>query len=197
VTPRGRDTRGKFLSTFSFDFANAGRISKVITGLNTTSALGTDGIPVAVLKMGSNFLAGPVSHLENMSLLAGVFLSAFKTALIHPVYKGGGKARNNLVSYRPEAILCALSKVLETVDKKDLEAFIKANNILPTLQQGFQKGRLCTTALATAHAAWVSTKAKVVAVVDLSAAFDTVGREDLLPKMMAMGIGGKALQWFR
>jgi hypothetical protein len=39
----------------------------------------------------------------------------------------------------------------------------------------------------------------VVAVIgfDLSAAFDTVGREDLLPKMLAMGIGGKALKWFR
>jgi hypothetical protein len=36
----------------------------------------------------------------------------------------------------------------------------------------------------------------VVAVVgfDLSAAFDTVGREDLLPKMKAMGIGGEEPQ---
>jgi hypothetical protein len=89
------------------------------------------------------------------------------------------------------AILCALSKVLETVAK---EAFMKANNILPKSQHGFRQGRLCTTALATAHAAWVSAKAKVVAVIgfNLSATFDTVVREDLLPKMSAMGIGGKA-----
>jgi hypothetical protein len=90
--------------------------------------------------------------------------------------------------------------LLETVAKEDLEAFIKANDILPKLQHGFRKGRSCTTALATAHAAWVwaKAKAKVVAVVgfDLSAAFDTVGREDLLPKMLAMGIGGMALRWF-
>jgi hypothetical protein len=46
-----------------------------------------------------------------------------------------------------------MSKVLETVNKEDLEAFMKAKNILPTLQHGFQKGRSCTTALATAHAA--------------------------------------------
>jgi hypothetical protein len=31
----------------------------------------------------------------------------------------------------------------------------------------------------------------------LNAAFNTVRREDLLPKMLAMGIGGKALKWFR
>jgi hypothetical protein len=32
---------------------------------------------------------------------------------------------------------------------------------------------------------------------DLSSAFNTVGREDLLPKMEAMGIGGRNLKWFR
>jgi hypothetical protein len=146
-------------------------------------------------------LAGPISHLVNMSLSAGVFPSAFKTAIIHPVYKAGGKARSDPALYRPVAIMCALSKVLETVAKEDLEDYMAANNILPTSKHGFRRGRSCTTALATAHAAWVAakTKGKVVAVVgfDLSAAFHTVGREDLLPKMEAMGIRGKSIKWFR
>jgi hypothetical protein len=34
-----------------------------------------------------------------------------------------------------------MSKVLETVAKEELEAFIKDNNILPSLQHGFRKGR--------------------------------------------------------
>jgi hypothetical protein len=199
TTSRDGDRRGE--NTFAFGFASAGRIAKIFSGLKYTSALSTDWIPVSVLKMGSDMLARPVSHLVNMSLSAGMFPSAFKTALIHPVYKGVGKARNDPGSYRPVAILCALSKVLETVAKEDLEAFMKQHNILHTSQQGFRKGRSCTTALATAHAAWLAAKArgKVVAVVgfDLSAAFDTVGREDLLPKMEAMGIGGRNLKWFR
>jgi hypothetical protein len=95
-----------------------------------------------------------------MSLSAGVFPSAFKTALIHPVYKGGGKARNDHGSYRPVAILCALSKVLETVATEDMEAFMKEHNILPTSQHGFRKGRSGTTALTTAHAAWSAAKAR-------------------------------------
>jgi hypothetical protein len=89
--PGEGDMRGKIPSTFSFNFANAGRIAKVISGLKSTPGLGTDGIPVAVLKMGSDVLAGPISHLVNMSLSAGLFPSAFKTALIHPVYKGEEK----------------------------------------------------------------------------------------------------------
>jgi hypothetical protein len=142
-------------------------------------------------------LAGPVSRLVNV-LLASVLPSAFKTALIHPVFKGGGKARNDPGSYRPLAILWALSKVLETVAKEDLEAYMREHNILPTSQHGFRKGWSCTTALATAHTDWVTGKArgKVVAVVcfDLSAAFHTVGRTDLLRKMEAMGIGGEEPQ---
>jgi hypothetical protein len=52
----GAEIRGnKFPSPFGF--AIAGRISKVITGPKNTSALGTDGIPVAVLNMGSDTLA--------------------------------------------------------------------------------------------------------------------------------------------
>jgi hypothetical protein len=198
TTSRDGDRRGK--NTFAFGFASAGQIAKIFSGLKSTSALGTDGIPVSILKMGSDMLAGPVSHLVNMSLSAGVFRSAFKRALIHPLYKGGGKARNDPGSYRPVAILCPLSKVLETVAKEDLEAHMKEHNILPTSQQGFRKGRSCTTALATAHTAWVTAKArgKVVAVFgfDLCAAFDTVGWEDLLPKMEAKGIGGRNLTWF-
>jgi hypothetical protein len=85
--------------------------------------------------------------------------------------------------------------VLETVAKEDLEAHMRKHNILPTSQHGFLKGKSCTTALATAHAAWVAGKArgKVVAVVgfEISAIFDTVGREYLLPKMEAMGIEGE------
>jgi hypothetical protein len=97
---------------------------------------------VAVLKMGTDVLAWPVSHLVNMSLSAGVFLSAFKTAIIHPVYKGEGKARSNPTLYRPVAILCALSKVLKTVAKEDLMTYVAANNILPTSQHGFQEGEV-------------------------------------------------------
>jgi hypothetical protein len=74
---------------------------------------------------------------------------------------------------------------------------MKACNTLPASQHGFRKGRFCTTTLATAHAAWVSAgKLKVVAVIsfDLSAAFDTVSKEDLLPKMSSIAIRGQSAQ---
>jgi hypothetical protein len=57
-----------------------------------------DGIPVSVLKMGSDVLTGPISHLVNKSLATGIMPEGFKTALIHPVYKGGGKSRKEPLS---------------------------------------------------------------------------------------------------
>jgi hypothetical protein len=138
--------------------------------------------------MGSDMLAGPVSHLVKMSLSASVFPSAFKTALIHPVFKEGGKARNDPGSYRPVAILCALSKVLETMAKEDLEAYMKGHNILPTSQNGFRKGRSCTHCVCNSPRGLGHGEGERT---------DTDGREDLLPKMEAMGIGGRNLNWFR
>jgi hypothetical protein len=121
-------------STFSFSFANAGKIAKVIYRLNNTAALGSNGIPVSILRMGSDILAGPISHLVNKLLATGIVPEGFKMALIHLVYKGGRKSRKEPLAYDPVAILCAMSKVLKTVAKEDLEAFMKANNTLPSSQ---------------------------------------------------------------
>jgi hypothetical protein len=76
TTSRDGDRRGK--NTFGFGFSSAGQIAKIFSELKSTSALCTDRIPVSVLKMGSDMLAGPVSHLVNMSLSAGVFPLSFK-----------------------------------------------------------------------------------------------------------------------
>jgi hypothetical protein len=58
ATTSGEGDKGR-KNTFAFGFARAGRIAKIFSGLKTTSALGTDGIPVSVLEMGSDMLAGP------------------------------------------------------------------------------------------------------------------------------------------
>jgi hypothetical protein len=56
---------------FSFRFCNAGKVAKIVKGLGTTTAMGVDGIPVGVLKLGSDVLSGPISHVVNRSLASG------------------------------------------------------------------------------------------------------------------------------
>jgi hypothetical protein len=184
---------------FDFTFTNGRRIARVIRGLGSTEAIGIDGVPTSVYRKGSDKLAGPISHLVNMSLAAGKVPVALKTGVVHPVFKGQGKNRADPASYRPVSILCAISKVVEVVVKEQLEAYLATTNALPTTQHGFRPKRSCTTALAAAHAEWTeAAKNNVVGVLsfDLSAAFDTLDPSVLLPKMEALGIRGRSLRWF-
>jgi hypothetical protein len=186
---------------FKFSLADHGSVVKIIYALKSTGALGLDGIPVSVLKLGAEVLASPMAHLINLSLASGKVPAAFKTALVIPVYKGGGKKRTAPSSYRPVSLLPAMSKVLESFVKADLEAHLAACEVLPNCQYGFRRGRSAATALNAAHATWLRgrSKGEVVGILafDLTAAFDTISSAQLLPKLEKMGVLGKQLDWFQ
>jgi hypothetical protein len=110
------------------------RTSEAIKGLNNTEALGVDEIPPSMLKKGVEILAGPVSHLVNRCLAEGKVTAQFKIGRVHPIHKGKGKPRDDPGSYRPASILPAISKVLESLVKGDLEAHLKRVNGLPGSQ---------------------------------------------------------------
>lgn len=187
---------------FSFSFTNAGKISKIIKGLGSTTAVGVDGIPVGVLKLGVEVLAGPISHVINRSLATGCVPQRWKQGIIKPVYKGGSKPRADPSSYRPVCLLCSLSKVLETTVKSDLVAHFAETDAIPTTQHGFRAGRSCSTALASAQAGWLSglKAGQLVGILgfDLSSAFDTLHPSTLLDKLESVGIKRRsnAFSWF-
>jgi hypothetical protein len=99
--------------------------------------LGVDEIPTSVLKRGVEILMGPISHLVNRSLSEGKVPDQFKIGRVPSIHKGKGKPREDLGSYRPVSILPAMSKVLESLVKGDLEAHLKRVNGLPGSQFGF------------------------------------------------------------
>jgi hypothetical protein len=191
----------KRTTEFQWEFMSAGKVAKLIRGLGSTEALGVDRVPISVYKKGLEVLSGPIAHLVNRSLAEGVFPDAFKRAIVIPVHKGGGKSRKDPASYRPVSLLCALSKVLEIVVKNRLQQHMDVSGNVPSQQHGFRKGRSCTTAIASAHAAWVNARktGKVVGVLafDMTAAFDLVAARELLPKLSAIGVRPNALAWFR
>jgi hypothetical protein len=180
---------------FKFSLADHGSVVKIIYALKLMGALGLDGIPVSVLKLNAEVLASPMAHLINLSLASGKVPAAFKTALVIPVYKGGGKKRTAPSSYRPVSLLPMMSKVLESFVKADLKAHLAACEILPNCQYGFRRGRSAATALNAAHATWLRgrSKGEVVGILafDLTAAFDTISSAQLLPKLEKMGVLGK------
>ncbi len=185
-------------SSFSLHAPSAWEVMKAIGKLKNTPATGEDGIPTSVIKDLAQVLAAPLAHLAGRSIAIGRVPAAFKTANVVPIHKRG-KDPSQPSSFRPVAILNALSKVLESLITDQLVPFLTRR--LPPEQWGFRRARGTSTALAAAHACW--TRAKVqgltvaVAAFDFSAAFDTMGVEELVRKLQELGIDKEAVTWFR
>ncbi len=123
-------------SPFTLRPPTAWEVRKAIGKLKNTPALGEDGIPTGVIKDLAQVLADPLSHLVDRSIAAGRVPAAFKTANVVPIYKRG-KDPSQPSSYRPVVILCALSKVLESLVVGQLVPFLVRR--LPTEQWGIEE----------------------------------------------------------
>ena len=81
------------MEPFRFTIRNVTEVSKAIEDLNQAKATGPDGIPVRALKMAAPYISLEVSLISfNESLSTGKFPSAWKTAKVKPVFKGGTTA---------------------------------------------------------------------------------------------------------
>ncbi len=169
----------------------------IIMGLNNTNALGIDGIPVVVLKHLAPIIAAPTAHLVRKSFELAMVPLGFKKATIIPLHKRN-KPPNLASSYRPVALLPALSKVLERVVLRQVSTHLAP--LLPPTQFGFRPRRSTAAAIAYAHGSWSAAKARGLAVAvagfDLSSAFDTVDVEMVSGKLHGFGIMGRENQWF-
>ncbi len=183
---------------FNFKYPSAGKVYAIIQSLKNTGATGVDDVPVSVLKLGATALSGPIAHLVRLSFGSGKVPSGFKTAIVRPVYKGKGKPTDAASSFRPVAILTAMSKILERCAFETLMDFLEPR--LPAGQYGFRKARSTAAAIADAHGKWSSARAQGyllgVMSFDLSSAFDTIDSGLLCTKLAKLGICGKPNKWF-
>jgi hypothetical protein len=93
-----------------------------------------------------------------------------------------------------------LSEILEIIVQDDLEAHLDSVDALPDTQFGFRPERLTSMVVAAAQASWLEAREAGMAVgilaFDLTAAFDTVNQEQLLPKLQGFGVRVNAVKWF-
>ncbi|KAK3103298.1 hypothetical protein FSP39_018306 [Pinctada imbricata] len=113
-------------------------VQDILETLDTSKAVGPDGVNPKLLREASSELAEPLSKVFNLSLLLKIFPEQWKVANIVPVFKKDDpKSVNN---YRPISLLSVISKVFEKCVYRYLHNFIVENNLLSQHQSGFRKG---------------------------------------------------------
>ena len=103
-------------------------------------------------------------------------------------------------NFRPVSNLSFMSKIVEKVVAKQLTEYLDCNNLLPKLQSGFRRFHSTETAvlkvLSDVCSAIDQGQVALLALLDVSAAFDTVDHTILLDRLsISYGISGTVHAW--
>ena len=161
---------------------------------------GLDPIPTRLLKLGIHVVSPAICSIVNTSLAAGVVPDAFKEALVYPRLKKPSLNTEELGNYRPVSNLSFLSKTLERVVASQLNDHLMRNELLEPFQSAYRRHHSTETALLRIHTdircAIADGKVVLMALLDLSAAFDTINHDLLLQTLASIGVQDIAHQWF-
>lgn len=171
---------------------NEEEIIQTIQLLKNKKAPGIDGLKSETLKFVAKEISLPLTYLINRSFQIGECPSAFKTAVIKPLFKRGDKL--SVVNYRPISLISNLAKVFEKVLKKRIESFVNKFNILSDKQFGFRENKSTQDAIAEltsrANKCMDNKQPALCVFVDLAKAFDTVSHTQLLRILENIGFRG-------
>lgn len=174
-------------------------VLRIIKSLNNTNSAGYDEISTKLIKICSNLVAPPLTHILNNSFEQGVFPSRLKISVVKPIFKKGDPTV--MGNYRPITLIPILSKIFEKAMLERMESFIAKNEILVPNQYGFRKGMSTTQAcfsLVKEITESIDKKLTVMGIfLDMSKAFDYVCHSQLLEKLNKYGIRGKANEWLQ
>jgi len=161
----------------------------------------SDPTPTWLLKEFTNELAPFLCRLFNASMLAGMVPAAFKSAYICSLIKKPDLDPADVKNYRPISNLSVLSKLLEKLVARQLIDYLSDNNLLPDRQSDYRAFRSTETAIArllsVSLLALDAGDIAALALLDLSAAFDTVDHMILLQRLQtSFGLSDAVLSWF-
>ena len=174
-------------------------ILKLISSMPSKTCI-LDPIPTSIVKDVKE-LVPLITKIVNASLESGQVPKKLKAAVIKPLLKQNGLDFNVLKNYRPVSNLPFVSKIIEKVVLDQLQTHLRDNDLLEINQSAYRKNHSTETALLhVLENLLVQTDNKMVsilALLDLSAAFDTLDHQILLTRLqITFGIEGTVLEWF-
>jgi hypothetical protein len=155
----------------------------------------SDPVPTYLLKAASSCVAAFLTELFNRSLQSGRVPALFISAYVTPLVKKLDLDASDVRSYRPISNLTVVSKLL-------VQLVARQHDLLPILQSAYRSGHSTETAvfrvLSDTLLAIDSGDVAVLAMLDLSAAFDKVDYQILLQRLRILfGISDLALSRFQ
>src|SRR3984885_8230076 len=159
-----------------------------------------DPVPAFLIQESIDILLPFLTLLCNASLRDGTLPESQKRPIITPILKQSGLDPSVLSNYRPISNVSFLSKIIEKIVATQLIKYLDSNNLLPPRQSGFRKGHSTETLLlhllADIYNAIDRSQVTLLALYDVSAAFDTVDHDILLHRLsVSFGITGLPLYW--
>lgn len=146
-------------------------------------------------------LAPIITAIVNSSLESGNVPKSFKHAIVTPILKKANLSPEELKNFRPVSNLPFVSKILEKVVAVQLNRYLKSEKLLEPNQSAYRPQHNTETALVRIQndllCAADEGKVSILALLDLSAAFDTIDHGILIERLSTtFGLKGNVLSWF-
>ena len=159
-----------------------------------------DPIPTFLLREFLDELLPFIHIMCHKSVSTGTLPSSQKRAIVTPRLKKKGMDLGELSSFRPISNFSFMSKILEKIVVKQLMSYLLESNLLPKFQSGYRGHHFTETLLvrlvSEIHTAIDNGEVTVFALLNVSAAFDSVDHNILLQRLRtSFGLGGRELEW--
>jgi len=177
------------------------QVRKIVMNAPTKSC-NLDQFPTHIFKEYIDYFITYFTGMINISLTKGIFPNCHKHAIVTPLLKKPGLDSSDLNNFRPVSNLSFVSKIIERVVSLQLRNYLNVNNLLPLNQSGYRNFHSTETALLNIASdmflAMDEQKVTLIALLDMSAAFDCVNHKLLVDRLQASyGILEIALEWVK
>ena len=168
-----------------------------LKAIRSDCSAGFDNIPVSLIKVMTEYLASPLTHVINTGIEQNTFHKQWKIGKITPIPKCDQSSQPD--DYRPVTVLPILSKVYERLIAKQIIQHVNRNNIYKSTMSGFRRNHSTTTLMLKIRddiiKAMERGEVTLALFSDYSKAFDTVEYSQTLRKLHHIGFSKKAIAW--
>nr|CAH7713658.1 unnamed protein product [Callosobruchus chinensis] len=184
---------------FEFQYITEDMVLYSILHLKNTSSMDIYNINSKMVKETKHILVPLLTYLFNTCVSSGTFPESLQCAKVVPLFKKGNKSDVN--NYRPISIIPIFGKLLEIILKELLLDHLMHISFFSERQWGFLPGKSTVEAVRVVISDIIEGLEEgnhiLLALYDISKAFDCVSHDLLMDKLVAIGLTDNTISFFK